>query len=113
MGDEAHVGLVDAHAEGDGRHHDDALFALKPCLVQTARAGVHAGVIGQRGHTLPDQPGRGLLGLAPRQAIDDTGLPRMLGAEERKQLRPGVGFFDDAIADIRPVEAGNEQTRAR
>ena len=75
MRDEAHVGFVYAHAEGDGRHHDDAVFALKPRLVQGARVGVHAGVIGERGHALLAEPGRGLLDLAPRQAIDDAGLP--------------------------------------
>ena len=30
VGDEAHVGLVDAHPEGDGRAHDDPVFLQEP-----------------------------------------------------------------------------------
>ena len=48
MRDKAHVRLVYAHAEGDGRHHDDALFAHETALVQLARARVQAGVVRQR-----------------------------------------------------------------
>ena len=33
VGDEAHVGLVDAHAEGDGGDHDDAVLAQEALLV--------------------------------------------------------------------------------
>ena len=33
MGDEAHVGLVDAHAEGDGRHHHHAVLLQEDVLV--------------------------------------------------------------------------------
>ncbi len=47
VGDEADIGLVDAHAEGDRRDHDDAVLAQKAALiVGTGRSG-HAGVIGQ------------------------------------------------------------------
>ena len=47
--DEAHVGLVDAHAEGDGRDHHDAVLAQEAVLVLRARVrGVQAGVVGQR-----------------------------------------------------------------
>jgi len=37
----------------------------------------------------------------------------VLGAQERQQLRPRVGFLDDTVADVRPVEAGHELARAR
>ena len=47
MRDEAHVGLVDAHAEGDGGDHHDAVLALEALLVPPARLGVHARVVGQ------------------------------------------------------------------
>jgi hypothetical protein len=33
VADEAHVRLVDAHAEGDGRHHHDVVFAQEARLV--------------------------------------------------------------------------------
>ena len=47
VGDEAHVGLVDAHAEGDGRDHDDAVLAQEALLVALARLRVEPGVVGQ------------------------------------------------------------------
>ena len=49
VGDEAHVGLVDAHAEGDRRHHHHAVLAQEAVLVPAPRVGVEPGVIGQRG----------------------------------------------------------------
>ena len=39
MGDEAHVGLVDAHAEGDRRHHHDAVLLQEDVLVAWTRSG--------------------------------------------------------------------------
>ena len=48
VGDEAHVGLVDAHAEGDGRDHHDAVLAQEAVLVALPHVGVQAGVVGQR-----------------------------------------------------------------
>jgi hypothetical protein len=38
MRDEAHVGLVDAHAEGDRRHHDHAVLAQEARLVAARSA---------------------------------------------------------------------------
>jgi hypothetical protein len=52
VGDEAHVGLVDAHAEGDGGHHHDAVLAQEAVLVAAAHVGVQAGVVGQGAHAL-------------------------------------------------------------
>ena len=45
---EAHVGLVDPHAESHRRHHDDAVFLQKNILIMRAHPRLHAGVIGQR-----------------------------------------------------------------
>src|SRR5216684_3506376 len=56
MGDEADIGLVDAHAEGDGRDHDDALLFEEPVLVALARSGIHAGMVGERGAALGAEP---------------------------------------------------------
>ena len=44
--DEAHVGLVDAHAEGNRRHHHHAVFAQESVLALLAQAGVQPGVVG-------------------------------------------------------------------
>ena len=46
MGDEAHVGLVDAHAEGDGRHHHHAVLLQEDVLVLGAVLLMHAGMVG-------------------------------------------------------------------
>ncbi len=48
MDDEPHVGLVDAHAEGDGRDHHHAVLLEKHVLVARAIGPLHAGVIGER-----------------------------------------------------------------
>ena len=51
------------------------------------------------------------LHLAPRQAVNDAGLAFVLGAQEGQQLGAGVGLLDDAVADVGPVEAGDEDAR--
>src|SRR5215831_4003236 len=80
MGDEAHVGLVDAHAEGDRGDHDDAVLAEEARLVDAARAGVEPGVVGQcHGPVLFEELG-GLLHGGAGQAVDDAGVPVVLGA---------------------------------
>ncbi len=61
VGDEAHVGLVDAHAERDGGHHDDAVFAQEARLVRGAGTRVEPGVVGQRRDPAGHQEFRGLL----------------------------------------------------
>ena len=48
MGDEAHVGLVDAHAERDGGDHDDAVVAQEARLVRGPGARVEPGMVRQR-----------------------------------------------------------------
>ena len=44
---EAHVGLVDSHSEGDRRDNHVDLFVQKGVLVAAARAGIESGVVGQ------------------------------------------------------------------
>jgi hypothetical protein len=51
MDDEAHVRLVDAHAEGDRRHHRKAILQQKAPLAFGARARIEAGMIGERGQS--------------------------------------------------------------
>ena len=111
VGDEAHVGLVDAHAEGDGRDHDDAVFAQEAILVALAHVGVEAGVVRQGGDALLDQPGRGLVDLLARLAVDDAGLAGVLVAQEGEQLVARLVLLDHRVADVRPVEAADEDAR--
>ena len=107
MRNEAHVWLVDAHAEGDGGDHDHRLAALEARLVGLARGLVHAGVIGERVVSLIAQPGGGLLGPALRQAVDDAALA-LVALQEILELRARIVLFLDGVADVGAVEARDE-----
>ena len=49
MGDPADIRLVDPHAKGHRRHHDQPVFLLKPDLDPAAILGIHAAMIETRG----------------------------------------------------------------
>ena len=112
MRDEAHVGLVDAHAERDGGDDHDAVLVDEAILVARAHAGIEAGVIGQRRDAGVGQRSGGILDLGARQAIDDAGVAGMALGDEGLQLRRRVLLVDDLIADVRAVEARDEARRA-
>ena len=65
VGHEAHVRFVYAHAEGDGRHHDDAVLAQEAGLVRGAGGCIQAGVVGQGVQSLLTQPGGDILRFTP------------------------------------------------
>jgi len=92
MRHEAHVGLVDAHAERDRRHHHHPVLVDEAVLVRRARAVFHAGMVGERGDAMSGEPGGGLLRLRPRQAIDDARFARVPRADEIEQLRRAFSF---------------------
>src|SRR3546814_2792115 len=52
MGDEAHVRLVDAHSESDGRHGDDRLLLDEAVLVRRPFGCIQAGVVSNRGEKI-------------------------------------------------------------
>ena len=107
VGDEPDVGLVDAHAEGDGRHHDDTVFGQETVLVPVPVALVHAGVIGECDPpSLGDAPGRPLCFLA-RQRIDDARPPGMPVQQLVDLPRSGLSRCDGET-QVRTVEAGHE-----
>jgi len=83
MGDEAHVGFVDAHAERHGGDHHHAFFAQKAALVFAARRGIQPGVIGQRVPAALFQPDGSFLDFLARQAIDDARIVRMFSFKKR------------------------------
>ena len=108
MRDEAHVGLVDPHAEGD-RGDDDHVLAGHECrLVGSARPRIEPRVIGQ--HRAPGGSGqlvRQILHLAPRRGVDD---PRTgCGGHQIGQLAHRVVAVANGIADVGPVEACKHQ----
>ena len=108
VGHEAHVRFVDTHAEGNGRHHDDPLLAQEAGLVRGPGGCIQAGVVGQCVQSLLAQPGGDVLGFTPGHAVDNAGVADVLVAQEAQQLLAGVVLQGDAIADIGPVEAGDE-----
>jgi hypothetical protein len=108
--DEAHVGLVDAHAESERRDHDDAVLAQESFLVLAPRRVVHATVVRQGGEAGLSERLGGFLDLLARAAVDDPRLALVL-AEEVQQLAARVGFLADAIADVGAIEAGDENPR--
>ncbi len=65
VGDEADVGFVDAHAEGDGGAHDDAILAQEAALVGGAHFGGQAGVVGQGVEAFLAEELGGFLDFAP------------------------------------------------
>ena len=82
MRDEAHIGLVDAHAEGDGGDDDDAFLLQKHALMIGAGVLVEARMIGQCETPFIAQPLCRFLDLFARQAVNDTGVGRVVGLDE-------------------------------
>ena len=107
MDDEPDVGLVNAHAEGVGRHHDLNAVVEEVVLILPAHLGVQLGVVGR----CPDAPaleqaGR-LVHLLRSAAIDDT---RVVALPEHKVqqllgLLAGQGAARLEV-EVGPVEAG-------
>jgi len=62
--DEADIGLVDPHAEGDGGDDDDAILLQKRILVARANGGVQSRVIRQRLEAVLAEDLGNLLGAA-------------------------------------------------
>ena len=107
MGDEADVGLVDAHSERDRRDHHHVFGAHERRLVARPHRSFEPGVVGQRG-----TPGRSELlgdplGLVAARRIDDPGA-RLVG-EQLLQLAADAVARPDVVADVGPVEAGDHQ----
>ena len=111
MRDEAHIGLVDAHAKGNRRHHHHAVVALEAVLVALPQGGVQAGVVGQGVQAALAQELRHFLDPLARLAIDDAGIGLMFVFDEAQQLRRRVLLADDGVADVGPVEAADKGTR--
>ena len=81
----AHVGLVDAHAEGDGGDEADRVLLEERILVARPDGGRQSRVIGQRRNAVVGQPFRGFFDLVAGQAIDDAALA-LVALEEAEQL---------------------------
>ena len=111
MPDRAHVGLVDAHAEGVRGDDDVGLAAHERVLRRGALVGGHAGVVGGGVQAFGREHRRGLLGRLARAAVDDRG-PVLLELEAGDQRRALAGDAalaverEDVEGEVRAVEAG-------
>ena len=101
VGDEPHVGLVDAHAEGDRRDHDDAVLAQEARLVarrgsvRRARRGTAApGCPARRGTRRSARPtcARGSR-RCPRRPRARCAAARGAGGAARSSARCGTGCW--------------------
>jgi len=112
VGNETHIGLIDAHAEGDGSDDDDAFFVDEARLVACAHFGGKPGVIGQRVQALGLEPFGDFLHALARQAINDAGVAGVFRANEPQQLfARAAAALGDAVTDIGAVETADERAR--
>ncbi len=108
---EPHVGLVDAHAERDGRDHDHAVLPQEGGLVGRAHLGGQARVVRQGADALLGELLRGPLDRRARQAVHDPGVALVLGAQQVQQLLERAVLGGHPVGDVGPVEARHEVPR--
>jgi hypothetical protein len=111
VGDEADIGLVDAHPEGDGRNHHHVFGCDERGLVPGAHFGGETGVIGQDGASARAQLFGELVHLRPGRRIDDP-RPGLLG-EKLGELLGSIVAVANEIADVGAVEPGDDQAFVR
>ena len=107
MDHKPHVGLVDAHAEGIGRHHDLHPVVEEIVLILPPGIRIQFGVVGCRTDSPALQQAGGLVHLPGGTAIDDA---RIVPLPEHKfeqnfGLLAGQGPAGGKI-EVGPVEAG-------
>ncbi len=107
VSNEPHVGLVDTHAEGNGRDHDQPFLVEETPLVVRPGFRRQPGVIRQgRKALLAEQRGN-FIDLLARQAVDDPRVGTAL-RQERQQLLAWLLLGNDAVEDVRPIETGEK-----
>ena len=111
MGYEADIGLVDPHAEGDGRDDHDAFLPEKAFLVTLACPRFETGMIGESIAPARSQPGSCLVDPPPGEAIDNPGIARMLLGKKPPQLLQRIALGDNPVEQVRSVVASGEDPR--
>ena len=108
--DGADVGLVDAHAEGDGRDNDGVVGLREPLLDGRTLLVLHAGVVVPGGEFRLRQPGGDLFGGLAERGVDDgragrapaeavpQGGEAVGGAGRRRHQREGPVCVDLDVA---------------
>ena len=107
-----HVGLVDAHAEGDGGDHHNALVAQETILVGAADFGLQPRVVGQRIDALGAQQAGNLFHALARLAVNDTRVALMLVRDKADQLLRWLLLLDNRVADVGAVKTADKRACA-
>ena len=111
MDDKAHIRLVDAHAEGDRRAHDEAIFKQEAPLALGAHIGIEPRMIGERRDARPlDGLGEVFSGVAGG-GIDNAGQARARLDEGDDALGAVALFRLCGEGEIGPVEARHMDRR--
>ena len=107
VGDETHIRLVDAHPEGDRGHHHHGGVVAEALLGGVTHAALQSGVVGHRVVAGPLQLLRQPVHSAAGARVDDASLTAML-LQKAQQLRLRVVLAPQQVADVGPIEAGQE-----
>ena len=106
----AHIRAIDAHAEGDGGHHDVGPLVDERLLVAAALLVGQPRVVAQRAQSASAQRGGELVHLAAADAIDDARLVPV-PVDRRGHLRDAIGARPHAVDEIGTVERADEDQR--
>ena len=106
--DPAHIGFVDAHAEGDGCADDAGVVAQEALLVPGALLGAESGVVGPgRKAAAGQRLGQALRGGAAG-AVDDAALV-LAAADEVDELFQRLVLGRDPVREVGSVEARDKR----
>ena len=108
--DVAHIAFVDAHAKGNGGHHNLHLIFQELLLVRSALFGGHACVVGQGFEALFAQVLGERLGAFAAEAIDDARLAFARFQKGAELVKP-VFLRRHPVLDVGAVKAADERAR--
>ena len=108
--DPAHVRLVDAHAERDGRDDHLRIVANERFLVVAPRVRFEARVVGQGANAIALQPSGELVDTLARQAIDDARTVVAARALEHFRIRR-LGLRPHGVVQVGAIEARDVNAR--
>ena len=104
---EPHVGLVDAHAEGIGRHHDLHPVIEEIVLILPPGIRVQLGMVGRSPDTAALQQAGSLIHLLCGAAVDDARVVTLFQHKIQQLLRLLAGQGAPGLKiEVGPVKAG-------